>query len=76
MPNFHDWPSYIIRRGIFLSALLLCAELVLLVWADARPWALLPLRHQMAALRDSSLIVLGACLLGGVLLEDGPRKSR
>lgn len=74
MLNFYLWSDYIIRKGFFLSALLLVSSLILLVWADARPVSGLILRHYIHASTTSSLVVLAASLFGGLFLEDVLRK--
>lgn len=75
MPNLHPWPDYIIRKGCFLSGLLLVSALVLSVWADASPAHFPALRHYAACSQSFSVIVLAASLLGGLLLEDIFRKT-
>ncbi len=76
MPNLHPWPDYIIRKGFFLSSLLVVSALLLSVWADARPVAGLALRHYISSAMASSAIVLAAALPGGLFLEDILRRSR
>ena len=75
MPKFHPWPDYIIRKGFFLSCLLLCSALVLYLWASACPASFPALRHYAAYCQSSSAVVLAASLLGGLFLEDILRKS-
>lgn len=76
MPNFHTWPGYIIRKGMFLSGTLLAAALVLLVWASACPVSFPDLRHYAAHCQSSSLIVLATSLFGAAVLEDILRNRR
>lgn len=75
MPNFYPWPAYIIRKGFFLSGVLLASALVLSVWASAVPAAFPLLRRYAASFQSSSAVVLAAALLGGLLLEDLLRKT-
>lgn len=75
MLKLHSWPDYIIRKGCFLSGLLLASALILAVWADARPETFLHLRHYVSACQTSSAMVLAASLLGGIFLEDLLRKG-
>lgn len=75
MPNLHLWPDYIIRKGVFLSGLLLISALVLSICADAHPVSGLILRHYISCSVHSSVIVLAAALSGGLFLEDILRKT-
>ena len=75
MPKFQPWPDYIIKRCIFLSFALLAAALLLLVWSSARPETFLVLRRYSNYFQNSSVAVLAAGLIGGVLLEDILRNS-
>lgn len=70
MINLHPWPVYIIRKGIFLTLLLLSAALIVAVWESAVPAAFPLLRHYSLYYQQSALIVLAASLLGSLLLED------
>ena len=76
MLNFHEWPLYIIQKCTFLSGLFLTVALILSVWADATPGLYIPLRHYIQFAQSSSAMVLGAGLAGGLLLEEGLRRSR
>lgn len=76
MPKLHLWTDYIIRKGVFLSALLLISALILSVWGDARPVSGLILRHYVSSCVNSSAIVLAAALAGGLFLEDILRRGR
>lgn len=76
MLNLHPWSGYIIRKGFFLSGLLLASALVLSVWASARPAVFPLLRHYAAYYQSSSAVVLAAALPGGLLLEDILRRQR
>lgn len=75
MPHLHPWPDYIIRKGFFLSGVLLAASLVLAVWASAVPAAFPLLRRYAAYYQSCSAAVLAAALLGSLLLEDILRKK-
>lgn len=75
MLNFHPWPDYIIRKGFFLSGLLLASALILSVWASAVPAVFPLLRRYAAYLQSSSAAVLAAALLGGLFLEEILRKK-
>ncbi|MGN1004066.1 MAG: hypothetical protein ACI4O5_04445 [Oscillospiraceae bacterium] len=75
MPNSHPWPDYIIRKGFFLSGVLLACALVLSVWASAVPAAFPLLRRYAAYYQSCSAAVLAAALLGSLLLEDILRKK-
>lgn len=70
MTKLHNWTDYMIRKGIFLSALLLTAALILSVWESAEP-ASFPLLYQYSRYCvTSSVTVLAASLFGGIFLED------
>lgn len=75
MSNLHPWPDYIIRKGFFLSGVLLASALILSVWAKACPVSALTLRHYIACSQTSSLIVMTTSLFGGLFLEDILRKT-
>ena len=76
MSNFHPWPDYIIRKGVFLSGVLLASALILSVWASAAPAAFPLLRRYAAYYQSSAAAVLAAALLGSLFLEDILRKQR
>lgn len=76
MSNFHPWSDYIIRKGFFMSCMLLASSLVLSVWASATPAAFPLLRRCAAYYQSSAAAVLAAALLGGLFLEDILRKQR
>lgn len=65
----HPLTDDIIRKGAFLSWLLLSAALVLTVWTSARPDAFLHLRHYIAGFQRSAALVLAAALPGGLAVE-------
>ena len=70
MTKLHNWTDYVIRKGLFLSGLLLTAALIMSVWERAEP-ASFPLLYQYSRYCvTSSVTVLAAALLGGMLLED------
>lgn len=70
MLKLHLWPEYIIRKGFFLSGLLLAAALILSVWESAEP-ASFPLLYRYSQYCSSSAAaVLAAALFGGLFLED------
>jgi hypothetical protein len=75
MLKFHEWSLYIIQKCAFLSGLFLSAALVLSIWADATPSLSITLRHYIQFSQSSSAMVLAAGLLGGLLLEEGLRRS-
>ena len=75
MPHLHPWPDYIIRKGFFLSGVLLASSLVLSVGASAVPAAFPLLRRYAAYYQSCSAAVLAAALLGSLLLEDILRKK-
>ena len=68
--KIHAWSDYIIRKGLLLSCGLMTGALILSVWASAAPYAFPFLRRCAACFQSSSAVVLGAVLLGGLLLED------
>lgn len=75
MFKLHLWSEYIIRKGFFLSGLLLAAALILSVWEGAEP-ASFPLLHRYSQYCVSSgATVLAASLFGGLFLEDALRHS-
>ena len=74
MLNLNQWSDYIIRKGFFLSGMLLVSALLLSVWASVYPPSALALRHYIACSQTSSLIVLTTSLFGGLFLEDILRK--
>lgn len=76
MLNLHQWPDYIIRKGFFLSGILLVSALILSVWANTCPVSSLILRHYIIYSQTSSIIVMTASLFGGLFLEDMLRKSK
>lgn len=76
MLKLHSWSDYIIRKGFFLSGVLLASTLVLSVWASACPVSALTLRHYIAYSQTSSVIVMASALFGGLFLEDIMRKTR
>lgn len=70
MTKPHNWTDYIIRKGLFLSALLLTSALILSVWEGANPTTF-PLLHRYSQYcTTSSVTVLAASLFGGIFLED------
>ncbi|MCC8121251.1 MAG: hypothetical protein LUF80_03280 [Oscillospiraceae bacterium] len=71
----HDWPLFILRKGLFLSGLLLCAAVVVAVWVSASPEPLLEMRRYVQRLAEEAGLVLGCCLFASFLLEDLIRKS-
>lgn len=70
MTKLHNWTDYIIRKGVFLSGLLLVSALILSVWERANP-ATFPLLHRYSQYCiTSSVSILAASLFGGIFLED------
>lgn len=70
MTKLHNWTNYIIRKGVFLSALLLVSALILSVWQGTNP-ATFPLLHRYSQYcTTSSVTILAASLFGGIFLED------
>lgn len=65
----HPLADDIIRKGAFLSWLLLSGALVLTVWTCACPDTFLRLRHYIAQMQRSAALVLAAALPGGFALE-------
>lgn len=70
MLKFHPWPDYVIRRGFFLSILFLISALVMSVWVSASPFTFPFLSNCASYCMTAGAIVLAACLLGGIFLED------
>ena len=75
MSRFRDLPRYLIRRGVILSALMLIGAALLLLWAAHRPVHLWLVRQYAGYLQNMSAVVLGACLLGALALEDILRRQ-
>lgn len=71
----HDWPLFILRRGLFLAGLLLCAAIVTAVWVSASPEPLLEARRYVELFRSDALIVLSSCLFAALFLEDFFQKA-
>ena len=70
MSRFCDLPRYLMRRGAVLAALMLAAAALLLVWAAHQPVRLWLVLQYAGYLQTMSAVVLGACLLGALALED------
>lgn len=75
MLKINVWSDYIIRKGLFLSGILLTCAILMLVWADASPAVFPLLRRYAACYQNYSAVVMGSVLLGGLLLEDMARKT-
>lgn len=75
MLKLHFWPEYVIRKGFFLSALLLAAALILSVWENAEPSSFPLLYRYSHYCISSAATVLAATLFGGLFLEDALRCS-
>ena len=63
-------PRYIRRRGAGLSCALLISALMMAVWADSAPGHVHILWFWARYTVDMAAIVLGAGLIGSLLLED------
>lgn len=71
----YDWPLFILRRGLFLAGLLLCAAVVVAVWVMASPEPLLVTRRYVARFASDAVLILGSSLFAALILEDYMRKS-
>lgn len=71
----HDWPLFILRKGLFLAGLLLCAAVVTAVWVSASPEPLLAMRRYVERFQSDAQIVLVSCLLASLILEDFLQKA-
>ena len=66
---------YVLTRGILLCCTLLAAALLMLVWTGPYTYSTAFLYFCAAELCDSALMVLGAGMLGAILLEDMLRST-
>ncbi|MCD8004256.1 MAG: hypothetical protein LUD69_01385 [Oscillospiraceae bacterium] len=71
----HDWPLFLLRKGLFLAGLLLCAAVITAVWVSASPEPLLETRRYVGRFASDAALTLGSCLFAALILEDAIRKS-
>lgn len=62
--------QFVLTRGVLLSCGLLASALVMLVWADSAPGTVYLLEDCASYTVDMAAIVMGAGLIGSLLLED------
>lgn len=71
MPSLHPLPHYLMTRGLWLTFALLFSAAVLLL-AGRDPWLAGWYAHY---LQSMAAVMLGASLIGPLLLEDVLRKT-
>ena len=69
----HDWPLFVLTRGLCMTTVFLLAALLLRLWTGpADPWLLNWYADYVQAM---AAVLLGASLIGPLLLEDVLRRS-
>ena len=63
-------PRQLMARGVLLACAMLASALTMLVWADSGTGHVQVLREYAAYTMDMAAAVLGAGLIGALLLED------